>query len=419
MRILILSQWFQPEPTFKGLPLAKALQANGHAVEVLTGFPNYPGGKLYPGYKLRLWKREVMEGIRVIRVILFPSHDRSALRRVFNYISFGLSTLLFGSLLIKEPDVVYAFNLVTLGPAARLIKLRFGASIILDIQDLWPDSVVESGMITGRISRILLKSASNLVYRGMDHLIVLSPTMKSELMKRRINGERISVVYNWCEDHELGYGEEPADISAFPALSGRFVVMYAGNLGVLQKLDTVLAAAGKIKNIEPNIVFVFVGDGVDRSRLEKIAREKVLSNVFFWKRQAPNRMPAVYRTADVMLVHLKDSYLFRMTIPSKIQAYMASGKPIIAGIKGDAADLVRLSGAGIVVDPEKPDEISRAILDMFRMPKSKLAEMGIVGREYYRKYLDMNTGIGQIEQIMIAAMNGKTVQRNITIGEGT
>jgi hypothetical protein len=143
MKILLLTQWFQPEPFFKGLSFAKALKSRGHDVEVLTGFPNYPGGKLYPGYRVRLWQRESVDGIRVNRVALYPSHDRSGLKRMLNYLSFGLSAALIGPLLVQKPDVIYVYNLVTLGPAAYLLRFFYGCPVVYDVQDIWPDSVVD------------------------------------------------------------------------------------------------------------------------------------------------------------------------------------------------------------------------------------------------------------------------------------
>ena len=142
MRILFLTQWFQPEPFFKGLPFAKALADHGHEVEILTGFPNYPGGKVYPGYRVCLHQRETMDRIKINRVPLYPSHDKSALRRSVNYLTFSLSLLLFGPWLIRRPDVIYVYNLVTIGPPAFLFRFLFGSKVIMDVQDLWPDSGV-------------------------------------------------------------------------------------------------------------------------------------------------------------------------------------------------------------------------------------------------------------------------------------
>ncbi len=195
MRILFLTQWFQPEAFFKGLPFAKALRERGHEVEILTGFPNYPGGKVYPGYRVRLYQGEEMDGIKVHRVFLYPSHDTSALRRILNYLTFALSTFLLGPWLIRKPDVVYVYNLITLGPAAFLIRFLFGAKVVIDVQDLWPESVANSSMLNNKAALGVLNRLCNRVYRGADQVTVLSPGFKKELIRRGVAGERIEVIY--------------------------------------------------------------------------------------------------------------------------------------------------------------------------------------------------------------------------------
>lgn len=213
MRILILSQWFQPEPFMKGLPFAKALAARGHTVEVLTGFPNYPGGKVYPGYRVRPWQREEIEGIRVNRVALYPSHDNSGLRRMLNYLSFAFSCLLLGSWLVGKADVIYVYNLVTLGPAAFWLRLLFRAKVLIDVQDLWPESVSNSGMLPGGAANRLLSAVCNGVYRRADGVAVLSPGFKRALVQRGVAPDKIQVIYNWCDERAqqpLPYDEKLA-----------------------------------------------------------------------------------------------------------------------------------------------------------------------------------------------------------------
>ena len=152
MKILILSQWFDPEPDFKGLLFARELVARGHEVEVLTGFPNYPGGKIYPGYRIRPWARERLDGIDVLRVALYPSHNNSGLHRIFNYVSFFISAAVFGTALIRKPDVMYVYHPpITVGFAATVIGFLRRAPFVYDIQDLWPDTVAASGELVPQI----------------------------------------------------------------------------------------------------------------------------------------------------------------------------------------------------------------------------------------------------------------------------
>ena len=179
MRILILTQWFDPEPTFKGLLFARELAARGHEVEVLTGFPNYPDGKVYPGYRIRPWVREKIDGINVLRVALYPSHNKSGLNRVFNYLSFAFSAAVIGSALIRKPDVMYVYHPpITVGFAAIVIGFLRRTPFIYDICDLWPDTVGASGMMSNPMALSLIGKWCNYVYRRAQHVTVVSPGFK-------------------------------------------------------------------------------------------------------------------------------------------------------------------------------------------------------------------------------------------------
>ena len=183
MRILFLTQWFDPEPSFKGLLFAKELKRRGHQVSVLTGFPNYPGGKLYPGYSVRLWQRETMEGVDILRVPLYPSHDRSALGRVANYLSFALSAAVLGPLLTAEADVVYVYHPpATVGLAALAFRWLRGVPCVYDVQDLWPDTLLATGMVRGALIPTLVGWWCDVVYRVVNAIVVLSPGYKRRLL---------------------------------------------------------------------------------------------------------------------------------------------------------------------------------------------------------------------------------------------
>lgn len=204
MRILILGQFFTPEPDFKGLPFAQALRDRGHEVEVLTGFPNYPGGRVYPGYRVRPWQREVMDGITVNRVALYPSHDRSTVRRAANYLSFALSAATLGPLLVRKPDVAYVYHPpATVGLPAIALRAWHGCPLVYDIQDLWPDTVFSSGMVRRRWIASALDRWCRLVYAHVDRLVVLSPGFRETLIARGVAAEKIDVIYNWADEGSL------------------------------------------------------------------------------------------------------------------------------------------------------------------------------------------------------------------------
>ncbi|SMC42489.1 Glycosyltransferase involved in cell wall bisynthesis [Desulfocicer vacuolatum DSM 3385] len=399
MRILILSQWCQPEPFFKGIPFAKALQARGHEVEILTGFPNYPNGKIYPGYKVRLFHREVIDSIPVNRVALYPSHNHSGFHRILNYMSFAVSAALIGPLLVKKPDVIYAYNLITLDWAAWLLKKIHGCPVVLDIQDLWPDSVIDSGMMRKSNLMHLLSFWCNNVYRRASHLTTLSPGFKNELVKRGVPKNNVSVIYNWCDETNINTSSSiPSKLNKLKK-ENPFIVMFAGTMGVMQGLDTVLDAAENLLKIEPQIKFVLVGGGIECERMEESATRRNLENVVFLERQPPEKINALFQMADVLLVHLKDIPLFQITIPSKIQAYMAAGKPILLGVKGDSADIVRESEAGVMFTPESPESMLDGILELYNMTETERKRMGLKGSQYYRENLSMNAGVKKFEKI--------------------
>jgi len=400
MRILFLTQWFQPEPFFKGLPFAKALREKGHDVEVLTGFPNYPGGKVYPGYRVRFYQRDTMDGIPVHRVALYPSHDKSAIRRIINYLSFSLSAFLFGPWRVEKPDVIYVYNLVTLGPPAFLLRFLFGAKVIIDVQDLWPESVANSKMLGHKVVLNVLNGICGWIYRGADQVTVLSPGFKQELINRGVAPEKIEVSYNWCDETSIAVDASPVGAVIPPEFAGKFVVLFAGAMGLAQGLDTVLDCARLCRETLPDIQFVLIGGGVDRPRLQKRAEEMGVDNVIFLPPRSMERMGEIFALADALLVHLKDDPLFRITIPSKTQAYLYTGKPIIMAMRGDAADLVREAGAGIVCEPDDPQEMMNAIKALCEMPVIKRQKMGEAGHRYYMNHLSFNQGVKQFERIM-------------------
>jgi len=393
MRILLLTQWFQPEPMFKGLPFAKALVEMGYDVEVLTGFPNYPGGKVYPGYHLRLWQREIMDGIRINRIALFPSHDRIGWRRILNYLSFAFCLLLVGIWLVRRPKIIYVFNLVTLMPFAVMLSFLTKAKILLDVQDLWPESVSRSNMLENRLSLRLLNMFCLWAYRHADWLTVLSPGFKQNLVNRGLSVDRIEVIYNWCDEAALSYKSSFDNSNSALDFKGKFLVIFAGTMGMMQGLDAVLNAAEICQVRSPQAQFVLIGSGVDRIRLETVAKEKRLSNVTFIPPRPQSGMRPLLENAGALLVHLKDDPLFRITIPSKTQAYMFVGKPIIMAMAGDAAELVAQAGAGICCRPDDGNALASAVEQLMKMTESERRAIGSAGAEFYQKHLSMAVGI--------------------------
>ena len=394
VRILYMVQFFEPEPAFKGLSFAKKLQAAGYEVEVLTGFPNYPGGKVYSGYRIRALKREVMDGIPVVRVPIYPSHDNSAVRRMMTYCSFAASSLIYGLFRAGRADVIYVYHPpLTVSLAAMIVGAARRRPFVVDIQDLWPDTLAATGMV--RSKRLLRWTdwLCRLVYRRAQRIAVQSFGFKKQLIDRGVAAEKIDVILNWADDRETT-PKGVLDLAPF-ALEGRFNVIFAGTMGFAQGLDVILEAAKLLLPIEPRVQFILVGSGVEVERLKRRIAAEGLTNVRQVSQVRRDLVIDALAGADVLLATLKPDPLFEITIPSKTQFYLAVGRPIVLSVKGDAARLVEASGAGLTVEPGDSKALAEAVLSLARMPPDALTAMGRRGREYYERELSIDIGMAK------------------------
>jgi colanic acid biosynthesis glycosyl transferase WcaI len=412
VKILFVSQWFDPEPTFKGLLFARALVRRGHHVEVLTGFPNYPGGRLYDGYRIRLRQVEERDGVRVVRLPLYPSHDASGVRRAANYASFAASVAVLGAWSVNRPEVIYAYHPpITVGIAAVLLGRVLRCPVVYDVQDLWPESVEASGMMPASLLGPLA-AACGWVYRNADRVVTLSPGMAEMLARHGVARDRLSCIYNWCDEAALG-GNGGSELLLPCRERGDFLVVYAGALGVVQGLEAVLGAAEILLRRSPRIHFAFVGAGVDANRLRASAAARGLSNTTFLPRQPIGKMGGLLRSADAVLVHLKDLPLFHVTVPSKTQAYMAIGRPIVMAVRGDAADLVKRACCGVVCEPEDPMALAEAIVSLATLDVGDRDAMAARGRQFYNAELSVDRGVSRFEAVFADAISGRFASRSL------
>lgn len=394
IRILLFTQWFDPEPTFKGLVFARELVRQGFEVEVLTGFPNYPGGKVYPGYRIKLLHREVMDGVEVTRVPLYPNHDQSALKRVINYATFAASALFYGLFVAKRADVIYAYHPpLTVGIAASLMRLFRRIPVVYDIQDMWPDTLRATGMLNNPRALNLVSSVCEWVYRRVDHIVVLSPGFKKLLLERGVPAPKMDVIYNWADAAALvaPQGQVPA---SFPG-PAQFRILFAGNMGKAQALDAVLDAAAILQLRNSRVCFVLLGGGVEVSRLKQRVAEMLLLNVVFLPPVPMSQVGTLLKAADTLLVHLKKDPLFEITIPSKTQAYMAVGKPLLMAVNGDAADLVAQSGCGVVAESENAAALADAADGLATAAPEALVAMGQRAQRYYHEQMALSVGVAK------------------------
>jgi colanic acid biosynthesis glycosyl transferase WcaI len=392
MRILIVSQWFSPEPVMKGITFARELCRLGHEVEVITGFPNYPGGKVYAGYRIRPFEVEIIEGIRVIRVAMYPSHDASALKRLLTHGSFAVSALLIGGWIARKPDVIYTYDTpLTAGVISVLLGWLKRAPMIFDLQDLWPDTIGATSKLSNPRLLAFLQSVCHWVYARAKKVVVLSPGFAKTLEKRGIAKDHIRVIYNWCDETELNL-KENADTAIEMQAEQHFNLVFAGSMGKGQGLETVIRAAKLVETKNPRVQFLLVGSGVELEHLKIVSRELNVNNLRFLLRRPMTQIGQVFYYADALLVHLKDEPLFAVTIPSKTQAYLSVGKPVIMAVRGDAAELIIDANAGITCEPENPQALADAVLHLAELPKNQLLQLGENGAKYYRNALSVRVG---------------------------
>lgn len=401
MRYLILSQYYEPEPVPKPHDLALALQEHGDEVEVITGFPNYPSGKLYSGYRLKFRASESVQGIPVTRMLEVPYHGRSTIGRLINYGSFMVSAPL-GSIGKDRFDAAYVWHPpLTIGLAACAIALFRRVPFVYDVQDIWPESAVLSGMMKEGVLTRIASRLERFVYRRAAHILVVTEGARQNLIEKGVPPEKLSVMPHWI-DESLFAEVDPTVISAFRTENGwssdDFVFLFAGNLGMVQGLQSVLEG---VRLTDRPARVVFVGDGAERETLIEASRSMGLgSRVSFIPRQPPSRIPLFMAASDALLIHLKRSQLSHWVIPTKTFAYLAAGRPIIMGMEGAAAELVYRAGAGLLAEPENPASLAHAMNALQRASRSERDEMGRCGRAFLHAHFSKKKVLQQYVELL-------------------
>lgn len=401
----LISQWYDPErgSAAQSGVIARSLVEQGHEVDVVTGFPNYPTGKVYDGYSLKLYQQEVQSGVRVHRGPLYPSHDANAVRRSLNYASFALGATGVAVRQLREVDVclVHATPATAAIPAMVVEQLR-ATPYVVHVHDLWPDSVLSSGFLHGWQSRVVARALHgycDVMYRRAAAVAVTSPGMAAKMESRGVPPRKIHFVPNWADEEVFRPTTADPMLRAELGLSGGVTVMYAGNLGEFQDLHTVIEAAAVLRE-RGDIEFVFVGEGVERRRLEARAAALQLTNVKFVGPRAFAEMPRLLAIGDLQLVTLRDLDIFTTTLPSKLVATMASGRPILGGLTGDAAALVQDSGAGEVVPPGNPQALAAAVVRFAELEEDERLRRATAGRSYYQHNLDRRTVAARLSGLL-------------------
>lgn len=406
MRVGILSQWYPPEPAFIPASLAEELTARGHQVRVLTGFPNYPDGKVYPGYRQRWRHHDTVRGVRVLRVPLYPSHDRSPVRRAVSYLSFGTSSSLAALRYLAHADVLYVYHppATTFAPAA-LLALLHRVPAVLHVQDVWPDSVTSSSMTptggAGRLLRGALAAAMRGIYRAAKVIAVTAPSMGELVVARGADADKVQVVLNWTD--EALFRPVPATAQARQAIGhrGRCTVMYAGNIGPFQDVAGAVRAAASVRD---QVDLVLVGSGTEEPASRALATQLGAANVRFLGRRDPAEMALLYGAAEFQLISLRDMPILRGTIPSKLQAALSCGRPVVASAGGDCARLVERDGVGMCCPPEDWPALAQRFRQAAALSPADRHDMGRRAQDCYRRHMSRQAGVDRLEAMLVAAV---------------
>jgi glycosyltransferase involved in cell wall biosynthesis len=415
MHILFLCHYFPPEvnaPASRTYENAKRWVRAGHKVTVLTCHPSHPGGVVYPGFRNSVHAWEEKDGIRVLRVGTYLSANKGFVKRTANYVSFMLSAMA-QCWRVKDVDLVVSTSPQFFCGMGGYFVSRFkGCPWVLEIRDLWPESIIAVGAISNRSVIKALEGIESFLYRKADHIISLTNAFKRHIMGRGVAAEKISVVTNGADLERYSPGERMNEVRTELRLGEDvFLASYIGTHGMAHGLGTIMRAAKRLEK-EPGIRFLLVGDGAERERLLREKEALGLHNVIMLGQQPKERMPQFLAASDACLVLLIKSELFKTVLPSKIFEAMAMKRPIILGVEGESRELLEEGGCGLCIEPESDRELAEAVLRLAREPQlgAELGERGaeFVARRFDREvlaleYLGVLEGVARGEGVAVSA----------------
>lgn len=394
MRVLIVSQYFWPE-SFRINDITQTLLEKGITLEVLTGKPNYPQGRIFSGYRAWGCQRETHQGINISRIPLL-ARGGGGWRLGLNYLSFVVSGILFAPRLMRKKkfDVIFVYAPSPILQAIPAIFLGWlkGCPVVLWVQDLWPESLSATGHVQNRAVLRMVERVVRWIYRHTELLLVQSRAFAAPV--RRL-APQTPIVYYPNSVAESFAAPGKGEIPAVPGLEAGFSVMFAGNLGTAQGVEVIVEAASLLKEYA-EIHFVVLGEGSRGEWLRQEAQRCGLDNLHLPGRFPVETMPGFMQKASALLVTLADKEIFRATIPSKVQAYLAAGRPILACLNGEGAQLVTAAGAGLAVPAENGRALAEAILRLYRMAPAEREAMGARGRLYYAEHFAHDMLIEQL-----------------------
>lgn len=390
MHILFLSHYYPPEvnaPASRTSEHCREWVKAGHRVTVVTCAPNHPSGKLYPGFRNRLFQRETLHGVEVVRVWTLLAANEGFVRRTLNYVSFMLGATLALPRLDKPDVVVSTSPQFFCGLTGYIFRLFRRTPWVLEIRDLWPESIVTVGaMKKGLITRTL-ESIERFAYRKAGHIVSVTESFVAHIGERCQGSQKISVIKNGVDltifKKDARSGEA---MRRELGLEGKVVAAYVGTHGMAHGLDTILEAADKLRG-DRRIALLLVGDGAERARLVEKAANMGLDNVKILGQRPKRDMPGIWAATDISIILLKKSDLFRKVIPSKMFEAMAMECPIVLGVEGESRELLEAGGAGLAIEPENADELASVIVKLADNPDQR-AQIGRSGGIFVREHFD-------------------------------
>ncbi|MDM0488379.1 glycosyltransferase family 4 protein [Clostridium perfringens] len=395
MKILVVTQYFWPEE-FRINDICKGLKEAGHDVEVLTGLPNYPEGKIYKGYSW--FKKGVKEynGIKIMRVPMIPRGKNSSMMLALNYVSFMVNASLKSlTLMGKKYDRVFVFQvspITSAVPAIILSKLKKIPSYIY-IQDLWPETFYSIINIKNKKVRSKMKNICNKIYNSFDKLLMASKGYEDILLKEGFNKNKFEYFPQWAEDF---YSESLKKVSE----NRIFTVTFAGNIGKAQSVDTIIEAANLAKE-NKNIKWQIIGDGSEFENIKDLVKKYSLENtVDLLGRKPAKDMPKYFSSSDGLIVTLKNEEILKVTLPAKVQSYMAAGKPIIAAISGEGSRIIKESKSGLVGEAEDYKALYENVIKLYDMKENERICIGNNGKEFFKENFTRDKLLNQLEVIM-------------------
>lgn len=411
MRVLMLTQYYAPEPHDKFTGLARGLADRGVEVQVLTGFPCYPLGRTYDGWRQRVWATELDRGVEVVRLPQLPDHSRSAVRRALYYLSFALSAATIGLWRSRPADVVLVYQAaLPVGIAGWWLSLWRRAPLVLDVVDLWPESVAASGIARGRWLMRAIGAVADFVYARARRVCVITEGYRRNLLARGVPADKLSVLHMWGERDGAGPTAPPPGL---PDVARRpFVAMYTGATGPCQGLEAVLDAAALLGD-DPRIGFVLVGDGVSLVELQARAAALGLTNLAFVGRRPRGELRSWVERADALLLCLKSDPMSDVSIPSKTIDYLAAGKPVVAAIEGETARLIEENGCGLVSAPGDPAALAASIRAYANDPAAAAAA-GLRAKAVAARLFDRHRQIDRFDAMLRAVVERRGPTRTIT-----